>query len=83
MQDLSARALDRFRRPIDVTSIGEPKTEVFDAARSTDVFCSFLQHKDVTRSGSLSLKKIHFPIKGDHPEHIVIELERSVEIADG
>ena len=83
MNDFSAGPLDHCCRRVDVPSIGEPKTKVFDTARFPEILRSLLQNEDISRAGSLSLKEILLPIDGDHPEHVVIELKRSVEIADG
>src|ERR1700687_1620807 len=81
MQDLPARSLNCRGGPIDVPRIGELKAEMLDAARFPDVLRSFLEHENVARSGSLGLKEVLVTIDGHHAEDIVVELERSLEIA--
>src|ERR1700738_3440356 len=83
MEDLSARSLNCRGGAVDVPRIGELKTEMLDAARSPDILRSLLEHENVVRSRSLGLKEVLVTIYGHHAEHVVIELERSLEIGHG
>src|SRR2546427_1196392 len=81
MLDLATRALDSERGLVDVARVSEPETEVLDAARLSDAVSAFLKDEDVARAWRLRLEKMLLPIDGEHPEHVVVELERSVQIA--
>src|SRR5438876_4436522 len=81
MLDLATRALDGERGLVDVARVGEPETEVLDAARLSNAVSTFLEDEDVARAWRLRLEEMRLPIDGKHAEHIVVELERSIQVA--
>src|SRR5712671_4686378 len=79
--DLSARALDGAHGLVDVARVSQTEPKVLDAAGASYVVGALLQDQNVARSGCLRLDELWLPINGQHPEHVVVELERSLEIA--
>jgi hypothetical protein len=81
--DLASSALDRGRRLVDVAWVGEAKAEMLDTAGCSDSLCSLFEDQYVVCARSLRLEEMSLSINGNHPEDVVVELERSLEIAYG
>jgi hypothetical protein len=81
--DPASGALDCAGGAVDVSSVGQSKSKVLDSATATDVLCPFFEHEYVARPRRLRLQEILFAVDREHPEHIVIELKRSLQIAHG
>src|SRR5258705_7328223 len=83
MLDLSSSPLDCRCGAIDVASVGQSKSEVLDPTGPTDVLRAFLEHEDVVCPRRLRLEETLLAVDRQHPEDIVVELERSLQIAHG
>ena len=81
--DPSPGALDGRGSPINVAGVGEAEPEVLDPAGETNAVGALFEHEYIARPRRLGLEKMGLSIDGQHSEDIVVELERSVQIAHG
>src|ERR1700694_3210936 len=79
--DLPARALDGGHGFIDIARGRQTEPEVLDATGGSDVVGALFEHEGVAGAWGLRLDEMPFPIDSQHPEHVVVELERSLGIA--
>src|SRR6266566_339111 len=77
----ATRALYRGNGLVDVARVGQAEAEVLDTAGSSDSISPLLEHQNVACARCLRLEEMSLSINGNHSEDVVVELERSLEIA--
>ena len=73
---------DRVGNTRDTVRVGQSEPEMGDGTGSARLSPRALEYEDIARSGCLGLEKLGASIHRDHPEHLLVELEGTIDVGD-